>query len=158
MGCDIHGVFQVSNEGEWETINSPYNWERDYLLFGFLAGVRERNVYCLGEPRGIPDDFPVFFQHEMPYHILKPEMKYRKLYGENVISMGEHSLGWFTFKEIFEGRQKFIDRQNEIESNYPGYLKFYWYLDYFFNQLEETMQMCGVEDKSRYRMVFGFDS
>ena len=38
------------------------------------------------------------------------------------------------------------------------YLKFYGYLDYFFNQLEETMQMCGVEDKSRYRMVFGFDS
>lgn len=158
MGCDIHGVFQVLNEDGWETIESPYDWERDYLLFGYLAGVRERSVYSLGEPRGLPEDFPVFSQHDTPYHILKPEVKYRKAYGENIICMGEHSFGWHTFEEIFNGRQKFIDRQNDIESKYPGYLKFYGYLEYFFNELEETMQKCGVEDKRRYRMVFGFDS
>jgi len=158
MGCDIHGVFQAKVGDEWETINSPYNWERDYQLFGFLAGVRDRNVYSLGDPRGLPDDFPVFVQHEMPYHILKPNSNYRKSYGENVISMGDHSFGWFTFEEIFAGRQKFIDRQNHIEANHPGYLKFCGYMEYFFNQLEETMKMCGIEDKSRYRMVFGFDS
>ena len=131
MGCDIHGVFQAKVEDEWETINSPYNWERDYQLFGFLAGVRDRNVYSLGDPRGLPDDFPVFMQHEMPYHILKPNLNYRKSYGENVINMGDHSFGWFTFEEIFAGRQKFIDRQNHIEANNPGYLKFYGYMEYF---------------------------
>ena len=138
MGCDIHGVFQAKMEDEWETINSPYNWERDYQLFGYLAGVRDRNVYSLGEPRGLPEDFPVFIQHEMPYYILKPNVNYRKAYGENVMSMGDHSFGWFTFEEIFAGRQKFIDRQNNIEANHPGYLAFYGNMEYFFNQLRRN--------------------
>lgn len=158
MGCDIHGVFQVSNGDEWVTINSPYDWERDYLLFGFLANVRDRSCYHIDLPRGLPEDFPVFLQHEMPYHILGDNLKYRKAYGEKVICMGEHSFSRVTFREVFEHRPKFLARQLEIEEKHPGYLKFHGSLEYFFKDIEETMKWCGIQDTNQYRMVFGFDS
>jgi hypothetical protein len=56
MGCDIHGVFQRKVEGAWLDIDSPYNWERDYDLFGFLANVRNYDIPYISEPRGLPDD------------------------------------------------------------------------------------------------------
>lgn len=60
MGCDIHLYFEKkNNEGQWKKIDIderllPTN--RNYRLFGFLAGVRDNELEPQFEGRGWPDD------------------------------------------------------------------------------------------------------
>lgn len=57
MGCDIHGYIEYKR---WPTLDTPYCLfsgrlgDRDYSMFGLLAGVRQDG--CMFEPRGIPKD------------------------------------------------------------------------------------------------------
>lgn len=151
MGCDIHGVVQAKVNEEWKIINTPFNWERDYSLFGFLANVRERNVYSLGYPKGLPEDFNVFEQHGGLYCKIPCGVQYRKQFGSEFLSLGDHSFSWHTFCEIFAGKALFTQH---VEQKFPGFYD----LTYFFENLEETMKLHGDESKENYRMVFGFDS
>ena len=64
MGCDIHGYIEYE---DWKDNNGQVHrscfgqdlGERDYAMFGLLAGVRRGG--CLFQPRGIPENlsFPV---------------------------------------------------------------------------------------------------
>lgn len=69
MGCDIHLYKEKKIDGEWVTadvwedeygdgLDVPYKKQfnqRDYALFGFLAGVRRESNISL-KPTGIPDN------------------------------------------------------------------------------------------------------
>lgn len=78
MGCDIHCnlEYRRNTKSAWYDIdlykknkyfgedesNEPEYWkvalynERSYFLFGLLAGVRNRMVEPIKQPRGIPED------------------------------------------------------------------------------------------------------
>ena len=55
MGCDIHGVVEYKEYDDWSSLYKAVDLGRDYSMFGALAGVRERDVECLYEPKGFPD-------------------------------------------------------------------------------------------------------
>lgn len=67
MGCDIHAMierraFWVSGPDKtpefkpwWINCGDP-DLDRDYQLFGVLAGVRDRDVPMISSPRGMPED------------------------------------------------------------------------------------------------------
>lgn len=68
MGCDIHMRAEVLKDGKWEMVGEvfegynnaksaePYDG-RNYELFSFLAGVRNRfDIIPISEPKGYPDD------------------------------------------------------------------------------------------------------
>lgn len=58
MGCDIHGPFIEVKEyadGSWWT-RREFLTDRNYALFGALAGVRAIDIDPPVPPRGLPDD------------------------------------------------------------------------------------------------------
>lgn len=76
MGSDINLRFEHKNEhGSWYAFHIPDYLmpdERDYELFGFLAGVRDKTIEPQFEGRGIPDgstwdDHPDFHSHTHAY-------------------------------------------------------------------------------------------
>lgn len=76
MGCDIHiYVEQQGIDGAWSHVEWPFRntrWpatgpfdDRDYHVFGFLAGVRNYSaVDPIAEVRGLPDDLSAYVKHE----------------------------------------------------------------------------------------------
>lgn len=62
MGCDIHVFAERLIDNKWEIIKSnidynDYQWSisRNYVLFGYLAGVRYP-CYPISFPKGVPND------------------------------------------------------------------------------------------------------
>jgi hypothetical protein len=54
VGCDIHSFTEVKVDGRWKfRCFGPFD-DRDYGLFGFLAGVRNTHVPQIAECRGLP--------------------------------------------------------------------------------------------------------
>lgn len=68
MGCDIHMCVELNDWGwvpekdteerRWQLViaEAASYGERNYGLFGILAGVRDSRLPLLVEPRGMPDD------------------------------------------------------------------------------------------------------
>lgn len=55
MGIDITVVLEIKNsDNKWKFVNT-LDFDRNYLLFGYLAGVREKPKGYF-EPRGLPID------------------------------------------------------------------------------------------------------
>lgn len=58
MGCDIHAYVEYKNQNadreHWNTFGGRVNPGRNYLMFGYLAGVRYDGPAVV-PPRGIPD-------------------------------------------------------------------------------------------------------
>lgn len=55
MGCDIHTMAEVKGEYGWLNAGE-INEDRNYQLFGLLAGVRDDSVKPIASPRGVPSD------------------------------------------------------------------------------------------------------
>ena len=57
MGCDIHAIVEVKQNGKWEVLPAPVEIPRYYPLFALLAGVRNTYGFTpMSAPRGIPED------------------------------------------------------------------------------------------------------
>ncbi len=66
MGCDIHFYVEHKVDGVWQQAFTPdaeserkgkyWYHGRNYALFGLLAGVRNKNITPLSEPRDLPPD------------------------------------------------------------------------------------------------------
>lgn len=116
MGTDIHGVFQARKDGDWKTVPSSYNFERQYSLFACLAGVRNGFGFAgvstfspitpISSPRGLPEGFPGEIGIEddcaSPW-----EREYREKFVEDSEKtkpitrwMGDHSHSWLAAAEI----------------------------------------------------------
>jgi hypothetical protein len=57
MGCDIHLHAEVKIKGQWHHYSAA-NIDRNYDLFGKLAGVR-RDFTPIAAPKGLPQDLSV---------------------------------------------------------------------------------------------------
>jgi len=84
MGCDVHMHVEVKVGGRWEHYSHP-RIQRNYRLFGLLAGVRNTDVLPIVEPKGLPEDMSL---------ITKTDYEYYKDEG--------HTESWFNRNEIRE--------------------------------------------------------
>ena len=133
MGCDIHFYVEKPTPSGWEHVPAPagvddfadrcghqprFYRDRDYLLFSWLAGVRDWGaVQAIEEPRGMPGSVSVFVHHENTLRIVPgdddedseegtctPEEVSR--WGVAVLADGRavhpdwHSHSWFTVNEL----------------------------------------------------------
>ncbi len=103
MGCDIHFYVERKIDGKWvqqfKNVPDPGPWkhnskywytERNYILFGLLAGVRCDDITPLSPPRGIPDDLSDdllieyneigISDHSHSYYLLSELLKYKNDY------------------------------------------------------------------------------
>lgn len=105
MGCDIHFYVEKKVKGRWVSADTwtPYRWpddegapkveilrrdrfydDRNYQLFGILAGVRTDSFVRIDGPRGLPHDLSAELREE---------------HGD-MASTDYHSHSWFTLKEL----------------------------------------------------------
>lgn len=64
MGCDIHGFIEVKIGKNWYVYDKVGS-ERDYTLFGILAGVRDERVAPVSELKGVPEDASIVVKAEV---------------------------------------------------------------------------------------------
>lgn len=112
MGTDIHVVFQAKKSGRWGDIASNYDERRHYLLFAWLADVRNGSGFAgipthtridpIAEPRGLPKDFQVEDDdHPMARELLdENEREWLEPGEEPHRWMGDHTYSWLTADEI----------------------------------------------------------
>lgn len=87
MGCDIHSLSQRLINNQWIDINyKPFD-ERDYSLFSFLAGVRNKiGITPISKPKGLPKDLSEITNRVLEYE----EWKYL------------HNHSYLTLKELIK--------------------------------------------------------
>lgn len=66
MGCDIHLHVEVKVNGKWEHYSHP-RINRNYELFGIMAGVRDEDATPICEPKGLPCDLSLITQIDYSY-------------------------------------------------------------------------------------------
>ncbi len=97
MGTDIHGWIEFKEEtGAWRSSLSIGLPERDYTLFGLMAGVRGV-VPALIEPRGLPDDACWYGKER---------------YGADF----DHTTSWLTVDELKNVRGKLEGENRELNA------------------------------------------
>ena len=145
MGCDIHGVFQRHDEksNAWQDVESVYEQDRHYFLFGILAGVRGDGP-PIAEPRGLPEDFELVDGEDHPITDLKymdPRRRgWHKTNDPLVVWMGDHSHSWLTGEEMLKWYKSAKAEERE-------------YVIYFFDEVARL-----VAEHGKIRFVFGFDN
>lgn len=100
MGTDVHAVVQAKRDGKWEAVESKWEQDRHYLLFSWLANVRNGfgfagvPTYDPIEPiaprRGIPADF---------------DKDAYEAGDEDAPWLGDHSFSWLTADEILAAKR-----------------------------------------------------
>ena len=115
MGTDVHGVWQAKKDGMWVDIESKWDQDRHYLLFSWLADVRNGFGFAgvptydpikpIAERRGLPDDFQM--DDGMHYTTLEAIDPGRREWAEEdkengryTAWLGSHSHSWLTADEI----------------------------------------------------------
>lgn len=150
MGCDIHSYAEVRHNGrwrhadgpivtpidEWADPSEPFGW-RGYNMFGFLAGVRNRNMPLIREPRGLPDDVSDEVRNE---HGGDPTLW--------------HSASWLTLAELLDYDYDQPVSSVRWEGLVTGPLRDVLG-ETFFQHLNDLGKLGAPED---VRVVFWFDS
>lgn len=141
MGCDVHVYVEVKINGQWCSYAHP-NVDRDYELFGVLAGVR-RDGPPIVEPRGVPDDLGEVAR-----------MKYES-WGYDA-----HTPSWFGPDEMLKLSVWWVENGHLGRTHLMG-IEDSWKC-YLFGEpltpaglLEAAQRHQGLED---FRVVFWFDN
>jgi len=183
MGCDIHVFVERKKNDKWvhytgkhfslsawekeysktEKCNAPFDW-RSYGMYGFLAGVRARDIKPIKDPAcKIPDDASEFVKKE-----------YERWDGDG------HSHSSLTAKELleFDYNQDLRSPDEDFSTNSRGVLfekkicpkhrdfdeedNYKTYFDYlggpdgmFFTHVNELAELGNPDD---VRVVFWFDN
>jgi hypothetical protein len=135
MGCDIHGYIEYE---DWEDNGKPHHscfgenlGDRDYAMFGLLAGVRRGSA--IFSPRGIPENISYTVKSSFYMFVVDDEMNgercvsrtlarewidkgWSKKIDENYISDPDwHTPSWLTAKEyeqVLQAREEMKDYGN----------------------------------------------
>lgn len=88
MGCDIRIFVEYYNHrvGQW---GKPFEVEvnRNYDMFGILAGVRSLDYEPIDEPRGVPADCKNWKSGDLPMYVHSHSF----VYGEEVLARSKPS-------------------------------------------------------------------
>lgn len=102
MGCDIHSIAQVKQNGQWVTVDNDIAGDlRNYRTFGCLVGIRYYSVTPLDNPRGLPSDIKLDENGCLVGYTTKDGID---------VWMGDHSHSYYTLKEL-------IEYVNDVEKN-----------------------------------------
>lgn len=125
MGTDVHAVWQAKKNGEWVDVPSKWKQDRHYLLFSWLANVRNGFGFAgiptydaikpIALPRGIPEDFecvdgdhPASLE-SVDDHRREWMLRYKEEYllpdGRYRVWIGDHSYSWLTADEILKAQR-----------------------------------------------------
>ena len=180
MGCDIHlhceyrknGIWYNCDNFEWNQETGQYEFvsiysDRNYILFGVLAGVRSNEPEKIDSPRGLPDDIA---------------LKTKEL--ADLDFKWTHSHSYLTLRELLKWRErqqkkwKKLKKKNGVKcDDYEGeyilendeYPIFKWKKN-ILNELIQKMEykmddhlFCFGEDDyyeqgDDFRIIFWFDS
>lgn len=108
MGADIHGAVERQKAGRW-TFAQKLDLDRNYVLFGILAGVRYGDVQPIASPRGLPADR----DRSADYY------------------EGDHSYSYLTLAELraFDWDQPLVHGGciplRDVDRHFPGYPETY---------------------------------
>lgn len=94
MGCDIHLHSEIKVKGKWEHY-SVIKVDRDYMLFGLMAGVRNIKVTPIAKPKGLPIDISVI-----------ADLDYKRMEGD------AHSMSYLNRFEISQ-LERIISEDNK---------------------------------------------
>ncbi len=131
MGCDINLIFEKKVDGKWERIVIPDGLEpddRNYKVFGFLAGVYDHDFEGYFQDRGLPEDKS--FDTEKDY-------------------LGEFGFTHATLYEIL---------QLPWEKYGLGECYFYTFCQYVLPRLISWCGSLSVQDEMNVRVLMGFDN
>jgi hypothetical protein len=155
MGCDIHMYFERKlDNGSWTNIPSDEEYGgyyvcRNYILFGYLAGVRNYNVKPIADQRGIPKDvsktiYEIYFD-----------------FGSDA-----HSASYLTIEELLAAeKSKVIFRRLCGIETYKKYLEDPFCFDYpdvynYYNikiisnsEMDKIIKLTAFLDKEYYTYV-----
>lgn len=162
MGCDIHGHVELLTDGRWrrgvglfpdneiDDKDDPFDFMRDYGIFGFLADVRNHSHSpVIAEPRGLPPDVDMSDEER-----------------QNHADGGCHSTSWLTVAELlaYDYDQVFWDRRitkgnngaalaEEGEGEHLTLREFL--TEWYFGLLD---RLAKLGDPEHVRIVFTFDN
>mgnify|MGYP003645813188 CR=1 FL=1 len=155
MGCDINGVLQKRkpNTNEWTTFAPIERFfeGRSYLLFGILAGVRNKDAEVISDNRGLPEGF-VCVDELHPHKPYPNQPRLEMGHNRYHTWMGEHNFGWVDFREFLDYNWKQTETDHHGEPEPLGII---------FSWLHRDLYKICTEEKTQpedLRMVFGFDS
>jgi hypothetical protein len=134
MGCDIHLHSEIKINGKWEHY-SAIEVDRDYMLFGLMAGVRDSKVTPICQPQGLPDNLSVVTK--LDYERMKDDA---------------HSMSYYNSTLIYELEKAIEDNREFLFNSKFGYLfgnAYGQFINYPNDYPEE------IED---IRFVFWFDN
>ena len=163
MGCDIHAYIESVRDGYVKSV-AHVGIDRDYTLFGVLAGVREEPA--LVKPRGIPlnlgwqskDEYCLFITEntsENPSHYVTREQaekwvksKSSEMYDKSYVTDPDaHTPSWLTTDEVKLCCEEYVRRSHTKDRRN--------------SDLDAIYAMMEVYRKARdgeVRFVFWFDN
>ncbi len=132
MGCNSHPYIEVKKDDKWEYFKECEE-SRNYLLYSFLAGVRNGNgVTPVVAPRGLPEN-------------ASKEVK-EALYDYDPLAF--HSFTWLTPEEFYEA----IEKTKSFKYEEFG-------ISTEWKNIKNTLISLQEEfGKENVRLVLGFDS
>ena len=151
IGADIHCVLQKKTKDKWETIDI-LEIDRNYELFGILAGIRDNNICPISYPKGLPPDIKLKDDYYLPISDkIYEDYRYNDIKNDNYprYYLGEHSYSHLTLEELFKYK-----RWNKIIclwNNEIGIVA-----DILPLSLKELVWK--YRPLKNYRIVYGFDS
>ncbi len=160
MGCDIHAVVDVYENGNWVGIESNIaDTPRHYDFFGAIAGVRS-GITCLIQPRGLPGNFKVDndFKTLNKYYDEKED-------DSDFYFIGEHSHSYLLLSELIDLRNFHagnIEIYYDDDTNEPSEVSpeaaVVKTLSKYISHLSRIKIEQEIDNNENIRLVFGFDS
>lgn len=148
MGCDIHAYLEESIDGTWLDLGEIRDTNRDYHLFGILAGVR---TPC----------HPIQPRRGLPYDVSDGISTIHKQWGSDA-----HSASWYMINELIEFKGPVTEDSNSRlltapwASIRPGYVAAA--SDQIMESLQSFIEVIKKEikvgDMSKFRVIFWFDN
>lgn len=158
MGTDIHPVVERRVDGAWQVVKAPggryehntiaYSLsDRNYFLFGVLAGLRNYDVTPIAEPRDLPPDLS-FDPQSWDEHV-DDDGDWDE---DDDRWLGEHSFSWVTLRELDEYPWETAIKADGWEDAFRDGSP----MTFFLRDVMPWLRSLGPPDD--VRLVFGFDS
>ena len=138
MGCDIHAYAEVNLNNKW-TYYGKVHIDRNYFVFGKMAGVRGESIEPISLPKGFPGD--VSELTKMEAGIWRHDM---------------HSASWLNIKELIELKNSLCSEDGGLWSD-DSLRRLFWstVFEYLTGEEAEYPECRNVTD---LRLVFWFDN
>jgi len=164
VGCDIHMFIEYSQfEGHWSPFSGEIYGDRDYELFGLLAGVRGEASAVIA-PRGLPDNLG-WVARNKAYLSITPDKEY---HGEEGWVSETQAKVW-----IKNGCSRFFSDSHHGEIAHPDWHSHSWMTNKEFKSVLKKISKRGYfatykaivatmdafeKDGIKVRLVFWFDN